>query len=67
MKLDDLLHFNTCNLDNMTETYHLAFYMEYLSKWPELCRVLVDFPGRRAKAGVGETKERIVGYGECCN
>jgi len=72
MKLDDLLHFNTCNLDKMTETYHLGFYLEYLSKWPELCRVVVDFPGghrkqkgvNRSVSSMGGREERIVGYGE---
>lgn len=66
MRLSDLLHFNTCNLDNMTETYYLGFYMEYLSKWPELCRVVVDFPGGHGHSRGGrkrERRERIVGYG----
>jgi len=72
MKLDDLLYFNTCNLDKMTETYHLGFYLEYLSKWPELCRVVVDFPGghqrqrgsKKGASNIGGREERIVGYGE---
>jgi N-terminal acetyltransferase B complex catalytic subunit len=59
MRLDDILHFNSCNYDKMTETYQLGFYMEYLAKWPELCNVLVDYPGSWG----GEGKERIVGYG----
>jgi len=59
MRLNDILHFNTCNYDKMTETYHLGFYMEYLAKWPELCNVVVDYPG----GWDGDGKERIVGYG----
>lgn len=62
MGVDDLLHFNTCNLDQMTETYHLRFYLEYFRRWPELCRVVVDFPNFSAKNKV--KKERIIGYGE---
>ena len=33
--LNDLLTFNSINLDVLTETYNGAFYMSYLSKWPE--------------------------------
>mmetsp|Transcript_11473 Transcript_11473/g.21866 ORF Transcript_11473/g.21866 Transcript_11473/m.21866 type:complete len:176 (+) Transcript_11473:13-540(+) len=33
--LNDLLRFNNINLDVLTETYNGAFYMSYLSKWPE--------------------------------
>ncbi|KAF2399494.1 acyl-CoA N-acyltransferase [Trichodelitschia bisporula] len=36
----DLLAFNPCNLDHLTETYSMPFYLEYLSKWPHLCRVI---------------------------
>lgn len=32
---DDLLRFNNVNLDPLTETYGLSFYLQYLSKWPE--------------------------------
>ena len=34
-KLDDLLVFNNVNLDVLTETYNLSFYMTYMSQWPE--------------------------------
>ncbi|GAM83382.1 hypothetical protein ANO11243_013700 [Dothideomycetidae sp. 11243] len=42
----DLLHFNTCNLDRLTETYNIGFYIEYFTKWPELCLVVEDKHGR---------------------
>jgi len=32
---EDLLRFNNINLDVLTETYNLGFYLEYLSTWPE--------------------------------
>jgi len=32
---DDLLRFNNVNLDVLTETYNLGFYLQYLSTWPE--------------------------------
>ncbi|KAF1353621.1 acyl-CoA N-acyltransferase [Delphinella strobiligena] len=42
----DLLSFNACNLDHLTETYNIGFYLEYFSKWPELCMVLEGRAGR---------------------
>ena len=36
----DLLHFNECNLDPLTETYNVSFYLDYLTKWPHLCKVI---------------------------
>jgi N-terminal acetyltransferase B complex catalytic subunit len=36
----DLLKFNPCNLDHLTETYNIGFYLDYFSKWPELCMVI---------------------------
>mmetsp|Transcript_6826 Transcript_6826/g.13249 ORF Transcript_6826/g.13249 Transcript_6826/m.13249 type:complete len:175 (+) Transcript_6826:85-609(+) len=32
--LDDLLSFNPVNLDPLTETYNLSFYLTYLARWP---------------------------------
>jgi N-terminal acetyltransferase B complex catalytic subunit len=34
-KIDDLLKFNNVNLDVLTETYYMSFYMSYMSQWPE--------------------------------
>lgn len=36
----DLLKFNPCNLDHLTETYNIGFYLDYFAKWPELCMVI---------------------------
>jgi hypothetical protein len=33
--MDDLLKFNNVNLDVLTETYNMSFYMSYMSRWPE--------------------------------
>jgi hypothetical protein len=38
----DLLKLEKVNLDPLTETYHIGFYLEYLAKWPHLCRVIVS-------------------------
>jgi len=42
----DLLKFNQCNLDHLTETYNINFYLEYFTKWPQLCLVLEDRHGQ---------------------
>jgi len=42
----DLLSFNPCNLDHLTETYNIGFYMEYLTKWPELCQIIEGIDGQ---------------------
>lgn len=36
-RCDDLFSFNNINLDKLTETYNLPFYLQYLAKWPEMC------------------------------
>ena len=32
---NDMFKFNGVNLDALTETYGLSFYMQYLAHWPE--------------------------------
>lgn len=32
---DDLFRFNPVNLDPLTETYGVPFYLQYLARWPE--------------------------------
>lgn len=44
---DDLFSFNNVNLDILTETYNLPFYLQYLAKWPEYCQIS-EAPGRQA-------------------
>ena len=46
MTAHDLFHLTACNLDPLTETYDIAFYLDYLSKWPELCSVIEGTDGR---------------------
>ncbi|KAG8935389.1 N-terminal acetyltransferase [Tulasnella sp. 419] len=38
-RASDLFKFNNVNLDIWTETYSIAFYLNYLSRWPDLCIV----------------------------
>ncbi|KAF1336497.1 hypothetical protein FI667_g366, partial [Globisporangium splendens] len=39
---DDLFRFNNVNLDVLTETYNMSFYLQYLSKWPDYFLVQED-------------------------
>jgi len=34
-EMSDLFKFNNINLDNLTETFNMPFYLSYQSKWPE--------------------------------
>lgn len=36
---DDMFKFNKVNLDPLTETYGLPFYLQYLAHWPEYFQV----------------------------
>lgn len=36
---DDLFRFANVNLDPLTETYGIQFYLQYLSRWPEYFQV----------------------------
>ncbi|KAF5301404.1 hypothetical protein FQA39_LY02133 [Lamprigera yunnana] len=36
---NDMYKFNKVNLDPLTETYGLSFYMQYLAHWPEYFQV----------------------------
>jgi N-terminal acetyltransferase B complex catalytic subunit len=49
---DDVDKFSKCNLDPLTETYELAFYLQYHAKWPALFQVCEDMNGN------------IIGYSE---
>jgi len=37
---DDMFRFNSVNLDPLTETYGLSFYLQYLAHWPEYFQVV---------------------------
>ncbi|XP_065201979.1 N-alpha-acetyltransferase 20 [Planococcus citri] len=53
---DDLLKYNNVNLDPLTETYGINFYMQYLARWPEYFQV--------AEAPNGEIMGYIMGKAE---
>ena len=35
-RAQDLFAFNSINLDRLTETYNLSFYLSYMATWPDL-------------------------------
>ena len=41
----DLLRYNAVNVDALTETYGLRFYLHYLSTWPEMLTCARDREG----------------------
>lgn len=43
-QMNDLFRFNNVNLDKLTETYNLPYYMQYLSQWPSLFIVAESSP-----------------------
>lgn len=43
---NDLFRFNNVNLDPLTETYGLPFYLSYLAHWPEYFQVAESANGR---------------------
>lgn len=49
---EDLNKLSKCNLDPLTETYELAFYLQYYARWPSLFQVAEDQNGN------------IIGYSE---
>jgi len=53
---DDMFRFNNVNLDPLTETYGLPFYMQYLAHWPEYFKV--------AESPTGEIMGYIMGKAE---
>lgn len=59
----DLLRFNNVNLDPLTETYNMSFYLQYLAKWPEFC-FIAEGPGERAMGYILGKAESFAGVDE---
>lgn len=45
-RCDDMFRFSNVNLDPLTETYGLAFYLQYLAHWPEYFQVVESPTGQ---------------------
>nr|CAB3498969.1 unnamed protein product [Digitaria exilis] len=43
---DDFLRFASVNLDHLTETFNMSFYMTYLARWPDYFHSAVSPGGR---------------------
>eukprot|EP00966_Prymnesium_polylepis_P097677 2262318-Prymnesium_polylepis.1 len=59
----DLLRFNNVNLDPLTETYNMGFYLQYLAKWPEYC-FSAKGPGTRVMGYILGKAESFPGQDE---
>ncbi|KAM5563728.1 N-terminal acetyltransferase B complex catalytic subunit NAA20 [Rosa sericea] len=57
---NDLLRFTLVNLDHLTETFNMSFYMTYLARWPDYFHV-AEAPGNRI---MGYIMGKVEGQGE---
>ncbi|XVF72399.1 hypothetical protein PTKIN_Ptkin12aG0118400 [Pterospermum kingtungense] len=57
---NDLLRFASVNLDHLTETFNMSFYMTYLARWPDYFHV-AEGPGKRI---MGYIMGKVEGQGE---
>ncbi|EXB39380.1 N-alpha-acetyltransferase 20 [Morus notabilis] len=57
---NDLLRFASVNLDHLTETFNMSFYMTYLARWPDYFHV-AEGPGNRI---MGYIMGKVEGQGE---
>ncbi|CAL9131333.1 FR47-like protein [Musa troglodytarum] len=57
---NDLLRFASVNLDHLTETFNMSFYMTYLARWPDYFHV-AEGPGNHI---MGYIMGKVEGQGE---
>ncbi|KAG6575909.1 N-terminal acetyltransferase B complex catalytic subunit NAA20, partial [Cucurbita argyrosperma subsp. sororia] len=57
---NDLLRFTSVNLDHLTETFNMSFYMTYLARWPDYFHV-AEAPGNHI---MGYIMGKVEGQGE---
>ena len=55
---DDLFRMATTNLDPLTETYNLGFYLLYTSRWPGMCSMQEAAHGRICSYMIGKAEGR---------
>ena len=61
---EDLFRFNHINMDPLTETYNIPFYMQYCATWPSLCATYEDNNGRLMGYVLGKAEgERELWHG----
>lgn len=56
---DDLFRFNNVNLDPLTETYGIPFYLQYLSHWPEYFQVVESPSGQIMGYIMGKVEGKV--------
>jgi N-terminal acetyltransferase B complex catalytic subunit len=59
-KATDLLKFNNINLDPLTETYSISFYLTYLARWPDYFYLASDHTRKQ----MGYVMGKAEGLGE---
>ncbi|KAI3659053.1 hypothetical protein MP638_002072 [Amoeboaphelidium occidentale] len=52
----DLLKFNNINLDPLTETYSISFYLTYLARWPDYFYLTLDHTGKQMGYVMGKAE-----------
>ncbi|KOM25098.1 hypothetical protein LR48_Vigan50s001800 [Vigna angularis] len=57
---NDLLRYASVNLDHLTETFNMSFYMTYLARWPDYFHV-AEGPGNQI---MGYIMGKVEGQGE---
>ncbi|XP_076011148.1 N-alpha-acetyltransferase 20 isoform X1 [Genypterus blacodes] len=57
---DDLFKFNNINLDPLTETYGIPFYLQYLAHWPEYF-IVAEAPGGELMGYIADTVTCLTG------
>eukprot|EP00210_Caulerpa_lentillifera_P004304 g4107.t1 len=55
-RCDDLFRFDNVNLDRLTETYNLHFYLLYLATWPEMCIAAETPSGQLSSYVIGKVE-----------
>ena len=53
---DDLFRMATTNLDPLTETYNLGFYLLYLTRWPGMCSAQESPQARLSSYMIGKAE-----------
>lgn len=57
-RCEDLFRYNNVNLDPLTETYNLGFYLGYMSKWPEYFSIAESPSGKVMGYIMGKAEAR---------
>ena len=58
MTCDDLFRMSPTNSDPLTETYNLAFYLMYTTRWPGMCSTQEGASGRISSYMIGKAEGR---------